>query len=450
MNANAVGDILSNRAVWAGFSAGVSFYSWRAKALTNATEASGRRIAKMVAAHQADGIELEEYYDQGLYSWDAVGVMLEGNEDPDAEELPAQMESETIYRTPLARHSAVRSAPVDAYVLAHPSYVSAVSSGIHSAVYATRKRLRYSASLALLEHERALQREDLDVDEVQSRREALQKPSSLCELIQQHMASRDSGLSPANHEDEDINDLFSEQGDAPEAGMRDMKEQVGLEDGEGNERELLADGGDDHVDEESEDVREATVSDDLLPDVSSDYSGAAAASKELMLEFKASQGKLCSKCHEAPSSHAKCLPPPDQQMGARIAAAEKLRRNKQIACPYGCGARFATVKARIAHLKEPMNPENDGEEHDDLKAKDGWYSAGFFGVIAPKKGKKQKAMVDEEGTDDEVVHDTTIKQFEGRAPGRWAGLPEVSGLVEFDAAAAADTTGSLTYFGVNG
>ncbi|KAK3068907.1 hypothetical protein LTR53_013171 [Teratosphaeriaceae sp. CCFEE 6253] len=291
----------------------------------------------MVAAHQVDGIELEEYYDQGLCSWDAVGVMLEGNEDLSAKQLLAQMESETLCRTPLARHSPVRPALVDAYVLAHPSYVSAVSSGIHSAVYATRKRLRYSASLALLEHERALQREDLDVDEVQSRREALQKPSSLCELIQQHMASRDSGLSPANvealHEDEDIDDLFC---------------------------------------------------------------------------------------------------------------------NKKTACPYGCGARFTTVKALIIHLEEPMDPENDSKEHDDLKAKDGWYSARFFGVIAPKKGKKQKAMIDEEGTDSEVVYDITIKEFEGRASGRWAGLPEVSGLVEFDAAAAADTTGSLTYFGVNG
>jgi hypothetical protein len=93
MSTSAIHEYLKIRAQWAGFSAGVSFYSWRTKALTTAVEASGMRMARMLAAHHPDGTEIEEYYDQELYQYDVIGIMLHGSEEPQARQLLAEMES---------------------------------------------------------------------------------------------------------------------------------------------------------------------------------------------------------------------------------------------------------------------------------------------------------------------------------------------------------------------
>lgn len=75
-------------------------YSWRAKALTTKREASGASTAKMRASHHPNS----EHYDQGMYRYDAVGVSLDGDMDPRAQRLLAEMKYERVYRIPAIGH----------------------------------------------------------------------------------------------------------------------------------------------------------------------------------------------------------------------------------------------------------------------------------------------------------------------------------------------------------
>ncbi|KAK5725329.1 hypothetical protein LTR17_013092 [Elasticomyces elasticus] len=119
------------------------------------------------------GFDLEEYYDQELCQWDAVGVMLEGMEVPEAKKLLAQMESATIYRTPLARHSAARHALVEAYLLLHPFYKATIECGVYANIHSAASRIRYGATKAPLQQERAIQKKELSTGEIEKRREDL-------------------------------------------------------------------------------------------------------------------------------------------------------------------------------------------------------------------------------------------------------------------------------------
>ncbi|KAK5718464.1 hypothetical protein LTR15_008194 [Elasticomyces elasticus] len=412
----------------------------------------------MLAAHNPGGFDLEEYYDQELYHWDAVGVMLEGMEDPEAKQLLAQMESETIYRTPLARHSAARHALVEAYLLQHPFYKAAVERGVYADIHLAAKRIRYGATKALLQQERAIQKKELTADEIEKRREELKEPSHVFALVHAHMKDRDAALGSVDEEvfdeDEDVADLFREAGAMESTDLRDIDDRLGLLD-DSDTGTLTEDVGTDYASEDVTEQKESVdflVEDDEMPNMRFDYAGAASAFMVLMLTYVTGKfGELCMECQLDPSVDAemKSKRYSVKNLSWHIKGAfhypitkwDRTFRQQEdceqgeIECPYGCGRKYKNLTVLKGHLGRPYNPAQDSDEHERLKTEAGWYSAEFYGTRL-ERPKKTKTIMEEAATD--ARYDSSIKELEGRTAGRWAGLPAVEGLVEFGREATAD------------
>ncbi|KAI7200887.1 hypothetical protein KC316_g2515 [Hortaea werneckii] len=443
---------LTTRAKWAGFSEGVSPYSWRAKALTTTREASGASTARMLAAHHADSVELEEYYDQGLYQYDAVGVLLDGGEDPRAQRLLAEIESERMRRTPLAQQSAARKATVDAYVFTHPSYLQAVADGNPREVRQIIKRLRYGATLACLEEERQLQRRELTVQELKRRKEELNQPGALRAMIHERMAQREQqrrSSADDEGEEEDVDDLLRREGADNPDEMRDIEDSD--EDEEYEE---------DNEQPEDGETAEVTIDEGDLPETSTDFFGTVAAFMDLLLQFAENaepRGDLCDLCQIDPTISS-------EQKEKRYLSAANLDGHRKgpwhypiskweraykeehdvskgnIPCPYNCGNVFKGMIALKNHIKAPFDPEVNSSEHDELKRKDGWYSADFEGVKTKKRARKPKKT---KQPTPRAQYNTDITELPPGTPGIWAQEPTAVGLVEFGRGAALNALRSV-------
>lgn len=151
-------------------------------------EASGASTARTVAAQHADSVDLEEHYDQRVYQYDTVRVLLDGGEDPRAQRFSAEIASERLHRTPLFNnwpHAKLR--------LMHDSssiYHTLRRSPMVTLEKSVKSSRGYGMRLPLRAREKSgkCHRRQLPVQELRPRKEELNQPGGLRAIVQEREA----------------------------------------------------------------------------------------------------------------------------------------------------------------------------------------------------------------------------------------------------------------------
>ncbi|GAB1733436.1 hypothetical protein NU195Hw_g3792t1 [Hortaea werneckii] len=122
-----------------------------------------------------------------------------------------------------------------------------------------------------------------------------------------------------------------------------------------------------------------------------------------------------------------------------LEAFEEADKHLQDSFGFRWGAQ-STLNKQDRALNAPLDPEVDSSEHDELKRKDGWYSADFEGVKTKKRARKSKKT---KQPTPKPQYNMNITELPPGTPGIWAQEPTAVGLVEFGRGAAENALNAL-------
>ncbi|KAI6835341.1 hypothetical protein KC332_g4542 [Hortaea werneckii] len=122
-----------------------------------------------------------------------------------------------------------------------------------------------------------------------------------------------------------------------------------------------------------------------------------------------------------------------------LEAFEEADKHLQDSFGFRWGAQ-STLNRQDRALNAPLDPEDDSSEHDELKRKDGWYSADFEGVKTKKRARKLKKT---KQPTPKAQYNMDITELPPGTPGIWAQEPTAVGLVEFGRGAALNALRSV-------